>query len=145
MEYCKYAEVAGVNKGRFKQFIECTSGFKSNYCRCPEDALKNEEGEHCCYIDNFQESTKETIVGNKNPLHSQILLYFYQTDSLTVRVPNEDTMLGSYTVCPKEVAQAAYKSKIGQTIDFCGAIMKVKDVRITEEYIFIDLEKEIVK
>ena len=60
---------------------------------------------------------------------------------MTIEVPNKDTNLGCGTICPKEVAQKAYKDKVGSTIDFCGAKMKVVDVRITEETIFIDLEE----
>lgn len=62
-------------------------------------------------------------------------------DKMTISVPNADTNLGNYTVCPKEVIQKAYKDKIGGTIEFCGVPMKVVDVRITDEYIFMDLEK----
>ena len=60
---------------------------------------------------------------------------------LTIKVPNADTNIGFCTICPKEVLQKAYKDKVGSTIDFLGAKMKVVEVRITEESIEMDLEE----
>ena len=60
-------------------------------------------------------------------------------NKITISVPNVDTNLGIYTVCPKEVLQKAYIDKIGGTIEFCEATMRVVDVRITDEFIFMDL------
>lgn len=55
----------------------------------------------------------------------------------TLVVPNRDSYLGNYTVCPKEVLQKAYVDKVGSNVDFCGRSMLVKEVKITDESISI--------
>lgn len=59
---------------------------------------------------------------------------------ITISFPNQDTAFGDHVICPKEVAQKAYVAKKGEYIDFCGKQRKVKDVRITDEFIFIDID-----
>lgn len=59
---------------------------------------------------------------------------------LTVSFPNEDQHYGNYCVCPKEVLQKSILEKKGKIIDYCGYKRKVKDVRITDRFIHMDLE-----
>lgn len=61
---------------------------------------------------------------------------------LTITVPNEDMMIDQYTVCPKEMIQKAYLNNVGQPFDFCGDKRIISDVRITDDFIFIDLIKD---
>lgn len=63
------------------------------------------------------------------------------SNRITMKVPNRDILLRNATLYPKEVIQKGYTDKIGGTIDFCGVPMKVVDVRVTDDYIFVDLER----
>lgn len=64
----------------------------------------------------------------------------YTYEKITITVPNKDTYIGFATLCPKCVLQKSYTNKIGKTIYYDGTKKIVKDVRVTEEYIYIDLE-----
>jgi hypothetical protein len=55
-------------------------------------------------------------------------------------IENKDTFVAPYTLCSKEVLQKAYTDKIGKYINFCGVERKVKDVKVTDEFITIELE-----
>lgn len=59
---------------------------------------------------------------------------------ITISIPNIDQKLGEYIYCTKEDLQKAYLGYIGKTIEFDGGLMKVVDVRLTKDYIFMDLE-----
>jgi hypothetical protein len=62
------------------------------------------------------------------------------SSKITMTIPNTDTYMGAHTICPKEVLQKGYIDMIGKDINFCGVNGKVSGVRITEDYIFVDLE-----
>jgi hypothetical protein len=67
-------------------------------------------------------------------------IFMSYSKSITITVPNKDTCIGQYTIFPKKVLQKGYTDKIGQNIDFNGVPKKVKSVRITEDFIYIELE-----
>lgn len=69
-------------------------------------------------------------------------IHFDNSDKITIKQPYEDTMLGNYTVCPKEVMLKGYTDKIGSTIEFGGIPVKVVAVRTDDHYIYIEMEKE---
>lgn len=59
--------------------------------------------------------------------------------NITLTVPNKDSFTKDYTMIPKEVLQKMYQDKIGSYINYCGASKKVKDVQITDGFIYVDL------
>ena len=63
------------------------------------------------------------------------------SENYTINFPNADSYLGNYTTCPKEVLQKAWTDKVGKTLEVCGVLMRVVNVRIDEKFMFVDLEK----
>ena len=62
------------------------------------------------------------------------------TRKITIVMPNQDTCIGQCTICPAEVLRTSWIMKIGTTIEFCSFQRLVSDVRITDDYIYIDLD-----
>lgn len=56
------------------------------------------------------------------------------------KVPNRDTYIDNYTLCRKEVLQKAYIDFIGKEVNVTGRWAKLKEVRITEDFITLVLE-----
>jgi hypothetical protein len=54
--------------------------------------------------------------------------------------PYEDTYIGPFTLCPKEVILNGYLDKIGKNISFSGVSMKVISVTVTEKQIIVELD-----
>lgn len=65
----------------------------------------------------------------------------FKANKITITVPNKDDRIGNHMVCPKEVLQKAYMAKKGKTIVFDEELMNVIDVRITDDFIYIELER----
>jgi hypothetical protein len=59
---------------------------------------------------------------------------------MTFSIPNMDTFIEPYTICPKEVLQKSWLDIIGKGINFCGDKRIVKSVDITDEFIFVNLD-----
>ena len=59
---------------------------------------------------------------------------------ITVTIPNQDCVITNGVMMPKEVIRDGYKSKIGQYVDFDGNSKLVKDVVVTDKYIYVHLE-----
>lgn len=68
-----------------------------------------------------------------------------RTHKITISIPNVDTKLGNYILCPKEILQKAYLDKKDSVIDFNGFPAKIIDVQITDDYIFMYLETNNVR
>jgi len=70
--------------------------------------------------------------------------------SFSFSIPNIDIVTHDNSIYPKEFMQKTYVEMIGKPIDLFGKPRLVKDVRVTNEFIFIDLkelsplEKEII-
>jgi hypothetical protein len=60
--------------------------------------------------------------------------------NVTFQIPNKDTYISPFTLCPREVLQQSYIDKIGKTIDYFGDMKKVVSVKLTESEIIIELE-----
>jgi hypothetical protein len=65
----------------------------------------------------------------------------------TIKFPNVDTMMGSYTVCSKEVMLQAWLDKLGTIMDFTDKDLKpikvkIVSVNVTEDEIVVELRKE---
>ena len=72
-----------------------------------------------------------------NDNHNEINL---EQSNITLTIPNRDTFISEHTICPKEVLQKTYKDKMGDYINYCGSSKKVKNVQITDEFIYVELE-----
>lgn len=58
---------------------------------------------------------------------------------IELKVRNEDTVVGPFTICPKGVLQKTYINIIGEEIDYLGSKKTVNSVKITKEYIIVEL------
>jgi len=67
--------------------------------------------------------------------------YPYPIGKMTIRVPYTDTMVGAYTVCPKEVMLKGWEDTVGKTIVFDEKKRRVERVNMVAGLIFIDLSK----
>jgi hypothetical protein len=59
-----------------------------------------------------------------------------------LKVPNADTTISGYTVCPKAIMQKAWVDKVGSCIDWCGESTRVLSVIITDDEIIIKMNKD---
>jgi len=63
-----------------------------------------------------------------------------------IKMPNADTMMGAYMVCPKEIMQEAWLSKVGTYIDWTdrpGADRvkrKIISVTFTDDEVIVEIE-----
>lgn len=59
---------------------------------------------------------------------------------ITLTIPNKDSMVGPYTVCPKEVMQQAWLDKVGTSIEWAHESHKILAVKITDEEVIVEIE-----
>lgn len=59
---------------------------------------------------------------------------------MAISIPNIDTVNRDFTIIHKEALQKAYLEKKGCEVDYMGVKKIVKDVRITTDFIYLDLE-----
>lgn len=62
---------------------------------------------------------------------------------ITIRMPNKDSMVGSYTVCPKEVMQQAWLDKVGTSMEWAHESHKILTVKITDEEVIVEIEGDV--
>ena len=60
-------------------------------------------------------------------------------DILTIVIPNVESHMDQFSLCPKEVMQKAYLDKLGKTVDVHGRSMIVLSVKIDQKNITIEL------
>lgn len=82
----------------------------------------------------------QEYTGSANMTPTSTKEYIDPHAEIKISMPNKDTMLGEYTICPNDVMIKAWLDKVGQYINFMDVKKKVLAVDVTPNFIFVTLK-----